>query len=163
MKYQIPASAKSWVEVPPDSHFPIQNLPIATYELAELVQVPCFRIGDFLVDVFELCEAGLVDADASYSSWEEVLFSRGIDGIRDLRMEVATLLKAESALLRDDELLRQAILKPVDQFMILPALSSNAFIDFYSGINHASNVGRMFRPDMPPLLPNYRHLPVGYN
>jgi fumarylacetoacetase len=38
-----------------------------------------------------------------------------------------------------------------------------AFVDFYSGIHHASNVGRMFRPDMPPLLPNYRHLPVAYN
>ena len=37
------------------------------------------------------------------------------------------------------------------------------FVDFYSGIHHAENVGRMFRPDMPPLLPNYRHLPVGYN
>ena len=38
-----------------------------------------------------------------------------------------------------------------------------AFVDFYSGIHHASNVGKMFRPDMPPLLPNYRWLPIGYN
>jgi fumarylacetoacetase len=42
-------------------------------------------------------------------------------------------------------------------------MTINAFVDFYSGINHASNVGKMFRPDQPPLLPNYRHLPVGYN
>jgi len=38
-----------------------------------------------------------------------------------------------------------------------------AFVDFYSGIHHASNVGRMFRPDQPPLLPNYRWMPIGYN
>jgi fumarylacetoacetase len=46
--------------------------------------------------------------------------------------------------------------------MLIP-LEIPQFVDFYSGINHASNVGRMFRPDMAPLLPNYRHLPVGYN
>jgi fumarylacetoacetase len=46
--------------------------------------------------------------------------------------------------------------------MVVP-VEIPTFVDFYSGIHHASNVGKMFRPDMPPLLPNYRHLPVGYN
>src|SRR5262249_5407231 len=46
--------------------------------------------------------------------------------------------------------------------MLVP-MEIPAFVDFYSGIHHASNVGKMFRPDMPPLLPNYRHVPVAYN
>jgi fumarylacetoacetase len=46
--------------------------------------------------------------------------------------------------------------------MLIP-IEPRAFVDFYSGIHHASNVGRMFRPDQPPLLPNYRWLPIGYN
>ncbi|MDX2064682.1 MAG: fumarylacetoacetate hydrolase family protein [Fimbriimonadaceae bacterium] len=51
----------------------------------------------------------------------------------------------------------------VSELELLTPVPVRAFIDFYSGIHHASNVGRMFRPDMPPLLPNYRHLPVAYN
>jgi fumarylacetoacetase len=37
------------------------------------------------------------------------------------------------------------------------------YVDFYSSIEHATNLGRMFRPDAEPLLPNWRHLPVGYH
>lgn len=52
---------------------------------------------------------------------------------------------------------------PIAELQLRTPVPVRAFIDFYSGIHHASNVGRMFRPDMPPLLPNYRHLPVAYN
>ncbi len=54
-------------------------------------------------------------------------------------------------------------LLPIAEIELLTPMPVKAFADFYSGINHASNVGRMFRPEMPPLLPNYRHLPVAYN
>ena len=54
-------------------------------------------------------------------------------------------------------------MEPLETARLLMPIKPAAFVDFYSGIHHASNVGKMFRPDMPPLLPNYRYIPVGYN
>jgi fumarylacetoacetase len=65
--------------------------------------------------------------------------------------------------LRDNIALREAAIFPVADCEMLVPMEIPQFVDFYAGINHASNVGKMFRPDMQPLLPNYRHLPVGYN
>jgi len=51
----------------------------------------------------------------------------------------------------------------IEEVQLTLPVSPRAFVDFYSGIHHASNVGRMFRPEQAPLLPNYRHVPIGYN
>ena len=52
---------------------------------------------------------------------------------------------------------------PVDEVQLLCPLDPPDYVDFYSSIEHATNLGRMFRPDGDPLLPNWRHLPVGYH
>jgi fumarylacetoacetase len=78
-------------------------------------------------------------------------------------MLVYDLLRHDNPRLRDDgELCRQALRDVESVEMMLPT-EIPQFVDFYAGIHHASNVGRMFRPDQPPLLPNYRHIPIGYN
>jgi fumarylacetoacetase len=76
---------------------------------------------------------------------------------------VYELLRADNPTLRDRPTLREQALVPLADVQMTLPLPPRAFVDFYSGIHHASNVGKMFRPDQPPLLPNYRHLPVGYN
>ena len=103
------------------------------------------RIGDFIVNVSAL-EPAL--AEAAFT----------VEGFRALRRRLFALLSDESH--------RGAVephLLPVGDVCFHTPMDVRAFVDFYSGIYHASNVGKMFRPDQPPLLPNYKHIPIGYN
>jgi fumarylacetoacetase len=158
--------AKSWIEVAPDSHFPIQNLPFCCYSSDRAPPGSiAVRIGDHLVDLYELCHAEMLHgADDHFTcDFQEVLEHCGRAGLSELRKQLFRLLSADTPDLRDNADLRAKVVTPIGQAQILLPMTINAFVDFYSGINHASNVGRMFRPDQPPLLPNYRHLPIGYN
>lgn len=136
MRFVVPVDARSWVEVAPDSHFPIQNLPYCRAEVGEAVR-HCVRIGDFLLDL------------------DSVGHSDPVSDFGAARRAAYEALRAEGDA-------RPSLIPVAESTLLLP-MEPRAFVDFYSGINHASNVGRMFRPDQPPLLPNYRHLPVGYN
>ena len=158
-------SAKSWVEVDSDSHFPIQNLPFGMCDSEHAEGMAVCRIGDFVVDIFALYETGLIPATDSMAtgSIEEMCEYGGRKEVERVRSAVFDLLEANNPRLRDDEGLKSQVLLPIESVQMSIPIGIPAFIDFYSGINHASNVGKMFRPDMPPLLPNYRHLPVGYN
>ncbi len=158
--------AKSWIEVSADSHFPIQNLPFCTYASDRCPHGSiAVRMGDFLIDLYELCHAGLLQRvdDHFACDFQEVLEVGGRAGLTQIRQQLFRLLSKDCGDLRDNLEVRAKAVIAVDQAEILLPLTINAFVDFYSGINHASNVGRMFRPDQPPLLPNYRHLPIGYN
>lgn len=154
----IPAEARTWVEGADGSDFPIQNLPWSIGLLDsgdEDGATPYFRIGDQAVCVAALVDAGLLEDRGD----EEPLG----DFLRRSRSVVADLLMADNPRLRDDAVLRALALVPADGVEHLQVFSIGQFVDFYSGIYHAGNVGRMFRPDQDPLLPNYRWLPVGYN
>ena len=61
------------------------------------------------------------------------------------------------------EVVESAPATPLDDLELLLPIAPGGFVDFYSSIEHATNVGRMLRPDGDPLLPNWRHLPVAYN
>lgn len=166
-RFVVPADAQSWVEVSSDSHFPIQNLPFGTgFHMEDDSDDPriveCVRIGDFALDLAVLAEEGLLDFEPSFIPLGWVSFD-GPEGMSALRRQVYELLVSDRSKLRDRTDLREQALIPIDQLTMTLPLQPRAFVDFYSGINHASNVGKMFRPDMAPLLPNYRHLPVGYN
>jgi len=159
-------NAKSWIPVPAGSHFPIQNLPFCSYanDRAPHGSI-AVRIGDHLVDLYELCHAKMLDrADEHFAcDFQEVLEVGGRAGLSHIRKQLFALLRDDNGLLRDNTDVRGKAVMELAQAEILRPMTINAFVDFYSGINHASNVGRMFRPDQPPLLPNYRHLPIGYN
>lgn len=158
----IPAEAKSWVEVDPESHFPIQNLPLGLgcREDCESESVVT-RIGDQVLDLCALAEGGLIEED-DYLILHSLL-DLDREDVSRLRGVVFDLLREDNPTLRDNAELRAATLISLDQIEMLVPTEIPQFVDFYAGINHASNVGRMFRPDQPPLLPNYRHVPVGYN
>lgn len=165
MSFLTPKDAASWVESSEGSEFPIQNLPFGTLiDLDGVGSRPVVRIGEFALDLRTLAAAGLISgSEAKFASLETVLQDGGRSSLAAVRAEVFELLEVGNPKLRDHADLRAAGLVPLaDRRLGLP-LNPGAFVDFYSGICHASNVGRMFRPDQPPLLPNYRHLPVGYN
>lgn len=161
MSFVVPKDAKSWVEVAADSHFPIQNLPFGVGCCEGKPECVCIRIGDYALHLWTLMDAGLIPEEGfpMLCSFQDL--DRG--NLSDIRRIAYDLLRADNPILRDNAELRDQALTPVDDATVqLPCLIG-AYVDFYSGINHASNVGKMFRPDMPPLLPNYRELPVGYN
>lgn len=165
-RFIVPASARSWVDVHPDSHFPIQNLPVGVladdHEDGSTEIFNGIAIGDYALNIDMLSQEGMLPEFDAFPLAPWAVFG-GPDSFREIRMAVFALLEENNPKLRDHKGLREAALRPLDELMPLMPMKVSSFVDFYSGIHHASNVGRMFRPDQAPLLPNYRHLPVGYN
>lgn len=166
-RFIVPADARSWIETGPESHFPIQNLPFgAGFRIGndedEIETVEAVAIGEYALDLAVLAEEGLIDFEPGPVPFAWVTFD-GPEGLVALRRQVYELLRSDNPALRDRDALRKECLIPIDDLHMTLPMPPRAFVDFYSGIHHASNVGKMFRPDQPPLLPNYRHLPVGYN
>lgn len=166
MSFLIPAKAKSWVAVPEGSHFPIQNLPFGLYLHPDTGEERvCVAIGEHVLDLVELAEEGWIEDYENHfmDDLADTLTIGGRDGLSDVRRQIYDLLREGNPRLRDNAHMRQRALTPMNRVEILQPIFPTAYVDFYSGIFHASNVGKMFRPDHPPLLPNYRWLPVGYN
>ena len=161
----IDPALRSWVPVDRDSDFPIQNLPFGVFSSAGRSPRVGVGIGGAIVDVSALANAGVFD-DASLPAG---LFSAatlnpflelGKSAWDSVRRDLSSLL-ADTA--QRPSLSPEAFLVPVaDAQMHLP-VDVGDYVDFYSSLEHATNVGRLFRPDQPPLLPNWRHLPIGYH
>jgi fumarylacetoacetase len=106
------------------------------------------RIGDHVVDLFEAgIEPGLTGAPVLNSLMAS---RRG----REVRLRAADVLTGPQ---------RWDVVEPVGAVEVLLPFTVGDYVDFYSSIHHAENLGRMMRPDSDPILPNWRHLPVGYH
>lgn len=166
MSFVIPKKARTWVPVPEGSHFPIQNLPYGVYLHPETEEERVgVAIGEHVLDLLELAEEGLLEGFENHfvEDLADTMSENGREGMSNIRQQLFDLLRESNPKLRDDRELRERALIPMKHVEILQPIIPTAYVDFYSGIHHASNVGKMFRPDQPPLLPNYRWLPVGYN
>jgi fumarylacetoacetase len=154
---------RSWVEGAnaPDHPFPLNNLPCGVFSLDD--EPRCgMAIGDFVLDVSALEEAGLLQLAGGQlldvPFWNEVM-EAGPEVWADLRAQVTALLAEGSASRADVEpwlVRREAVT------LHLPFLVSE-YTDFYAGRNHAFNVGTMFRGAENALPPNWLHIPIGYN
>jgi fumarylacetoacetase len=157
---------ESWVPVDASSDFPIENLPFGVFEHACGPRIGV-AIGDRILDLRGLAERGLLDACCDRALLEQTslnaLFGAGRERLRAVRERVADLLRVggDPALRcsadRDACLVEQRVAR-----MRLP-VEIGDYVDFYSSIEHATNLGRLFRPDGEPLLPNWRWIPVGYH
>ncbi|MCW5898899.1 MAG: fumarylacetoacetase [Flavobacteriales bacterium] len=167
----IPANdpaLRSWVPAPPGSDFPIQNIPFGIGSWNGEPPVPVTRIGDTVVDLSILAEAGLLDGtgiprEAFLAPHLNEVMKGGKAGMRALRERLSELLRHDHATLRDDNTLREDALLPVDQVTMHLPVTIGDYTDFYSSREHATNVGTMFRDPQNALLPNWLHLPVGYH
>ena len=138
---------RSWVDSANrhDCDFPIQNLPLGVFRLKgeSHPRVGC-AIGDFILDLAPwLGDAQNLNIHMALPAAERA----------DLRRDLSNALRDGST---ERELIAQS-----DCEMLLPAAIGD-YTDFYASIHHATNVGRMFRPDNP-LLPNYKHVPMAYH
>jgi len=157
----------SWVNISSDSDFSIQNIPFGVFRKKNGDVRVGTRIGDDVVDLFELVSAGLLKGiDATFfmqDALNPLMKITGKSGMRELRNDISDLLEESNADLRDNaELKAKAMFRPEEVEMLLP-IRIGDYTDFYSSEQHAYNVGCMFRDPNNALLPNWKHIPVGYH
>lgn len=161
------ASRRSWIESANEvgCPFPIQNLPFGVFKPRGRPGSPRggVAIGNAIVDVAACSAAfdGVARLAASSCSAADLngLMSLGPEAWSALRLQLSDLLSADAQTGR--EALSSSLFDLNAVEMFLPAKVHN-FTDFFASINHATNAGRLFRPNQP-LLPNYKYVPVGYN
>lgn len=160
---------RSFVDVSGDSHFPIQNLPFGVFKPRDSAARVGVAIGDHVLDLALLDEKGLfrvrefggraVFANDSLNQF----LGLGRLAWKQTRERLQQLLDANNPELRDDAALRDAAFhRQSDVVMQLPAKIGD-YTDFYSSYHHAHNVGTMLRGPENALMPNWKHLPVGYH
>lgn len=162
----IDAAKKSWVPYPPDSGFPIQNLPLGVFTDQTQQARVCSRIGDRIIDLYGLSCAGLLKAEGCTSDIFlnknlNPLLALGKETLRNLRAALASLLD-ENTTEETRKHIEQHLLQANEVRMLLPVKAPN-YTDFYSSREHAYNVGVMFRDPKNALLPNWLHMPIGYH
>jgi fumarylacetoacetase len=161
-------SLTSWVEVPQNSDFPIQNLPFGIFKTAQIEERVGVRIGNFVLDLKTLFVLGYLenlpfeisDFDNQYLN---SLMKKGKKGTRDLRNRISKLLDKNFLDLQKNEHHVAQVLIPVDQTIMCMPVQIGDYTDFYSSREHATNVGTMFRDPNNALLPNWLWIPVGYH
>jgi fumarylacetoacetase len=161
----LDSRALSWVESAndPGTDFPIQNLPFGVFVSPPTCSIGV-AIGDRILDLSRCAETGLLSGlsqesiHACLAPVLNPLMSLGRDHWSPLRGRIIELLRTGSPHQSSVE----PLLVPIyEATMALPA-NIGDYSDFYASIHHATNVGRLFRPDNP-LLPNYKYVPIGYH
>ncbi|WP_282413157.1 fumarylacetoacetase [Pseudomonas sp. PS01299] len=160
---------RSWVaSANGHADFPLQNLPLGVFSTGGSAPRAGVAIGEHIFDLQVALEAGLFDGparsavEATHGGVLNAFFDLGREARVALRSRLLELF-GEGSTHRGAIEAQGAKLLPLaaDCQMHLPARISD-YTDFYVGIEHAQNVGKLFRPDNP-LLPNYKHVPIGYH
>ncbi|MCU1720946.1 MULTISPECIES: fumarylacetoacetase [unclassified Pseudomonas] len=159
------AIARSWVEhANGHSDFPLQNLPLGIFSRAGGERRSGVAIGDAILDLDAVLAAGLFDGEAraaveaTRGGALNAFFALGRGARVALRQRLLELLAQDSP---HQAALKAALYPASECELHLPARIGD-YTDFYVGIEHAKNVGKLFRPDNP-LLPNYKYVPIGYH
>ena len=159
---------KSWLNVPKDSDFPIQNIPFGVFITKDDVVTIGTRIGDNAIDLGALQQLNYFEGidltdDMFMQDTLNDFISDGKKTWRLVRNRIAELFDLNNAKLKNNEAHREIVIFDIkDVEMQLPVLIGD-YTDFYSSKEHATNVGKMFRDPDNALLPNWLHLPVGYH
>jgi fumarylacetoacetase len=163
-------SLRSWVESANDgaSDFPVQNLPLGVFRRGGTgeARIAC-AIGDQVLDLAVCRERGLLRGLPSQV--EEACAGKTLNGLMaleprvrgTLRHRLSHLLRSEGGFVTARGDSEKVLLAQSEAELQLPAAVGD-YTDFYASLHHATNVGRMLRPDNP-LLPNYKWLPIGYH
>ena len=156
---------ESWVSAAnqPESDFPVQNLPFGVFKTDQLDARVGTAIGDRIFDLRAAADAGLLSTleegvQAACRAKDLLpLMGQGSEGWGQLRKELSRLLTDGVERPR----VSPCLVAASDATMLMPCRIRD-YTDFYASVYHATNVGKLFRPDQP-LLPNYKHVPIGYH
>ena len=159
---------KSWVEIPTDSDFPIQNLPFGIFKTDLASPSAGVAIGGYVLDLAYLKEHGYFDRLNLPSGifnhlYLNIFFALGKRKVSDVRERISELLQHDNDELRLNIGAREAALVSMEEVQLLMPIRIPNYTDFYSSEEHATNVGSMFRDPKNALLPNWKHMPVAYH
>lgn len=162
-------SRTCWVEVKKDSDFPIQNLPFGIFKTFDDPKPRVgVAIGEKILDLKALHVLGHIP-NQPFQIHEldcnslNAMMSYGKKIVREFRCRISDILEKNNPELRDNvNHVAQVLVNQNEATMLLP-IKVGDYTDFYSSIEHATNVGTMFRDPANALLPNWKHIPVGYH
>jgi fumarylacetoacetase len=146
----------TWLDLPPGSLFGVANLPYGVFSAGDPTRSAPrvgVRIGDSVLDLLAIL-GERVFAEPSLNAF----MAEGRDRWRDVRARVTELLTDER-----HRASVEAALHPLSGVRLHRPFEVGDYVDFYASENHAANVGRLFRPGGEALMPNWKHLPVGYH
>ncbi|MEM1137633.1 MAG: fumarylacetoacetase [Bacteroidota bacterium] len=155
---------QSWIEIPKDSDFTIYNLPFGIFEHETGEPRVGVAIGEYIIDMVEAAALGLLnEIEAPLTIFSNRYLNDFIAQGRPIWARTRKVLS--ELLLEGNERLmvhKDQVLLPMEGTKMLLPIKIGDYTDFYSSLEHAINVGSMFRPENP-LLPNWKHLPVAYH
>lgn len=158
----------SWIKIPENSDFPLENIPFGIAQYGETIS-PSTRIGDTVILLSVLADFGyfdelpLDDLSVFYQPVLNDIAALNKKQRVSLRDRLSILLSDSCEDLKGNPDAVSAALVNINEVEMLLPVQIGDYTDFYSSIEHATNVGVMFRDPSNALLPNWRHLPVGYH
>jgi len=159
---------KSFINYPQNSDFSIHNIPFGVAVFNREYIACCTRIGDLVIDLATLYDYGFFDeieglnenVFEAYTLNEFIELGKPVTN--SVRLKIQELLLEGSSLSHDEKTIEECFYD-LDKVQMMMPLHVQNYTDFYSSIEHATNVGKMFRDPANALLPNWKHLPVGYH
>ena len=159
---------KSFINYPQNSDFSIHNIPFGVAVFNREYIACCTRIGDLVIDLATLFDYGFFDeieglnenVFEAYTLNEFIELGKPVTNA--VRLKIQELLLEGSSLSHDEKTIEECFYD-LDKIQMMMPLHVQNYTDFYSSIEHATNVGKMFRDPANALLPNWKHLPVGYH
>ena len=161
-------SKKTWLETPKNTDFPIQNIPFGVFLTRDDVITIGTRIGDYAIDLGALHQLGyfkgipLTD-DIFLQDTLNDFIADGRKTWRLVRNRIAEIFEESNKSLRDNTKDRDVVIFKMEEIEMQLPVHIGDYTDFYSSIEHATNVGTMFRGEENALMPNWLHMPVAYH
>lgn len=161
-------SKKTWLEVAPNSDFPIQNIPFGVFLTRDDVITIGTRIGDYAIDLGALHQLGYFNGipltdDIFLQDTLNDFISDGKKTWRSVRNRISEIFDITNPNLKENEEHRKIVLFTLDEIEMQLPVQIGDYTDFYSSKEHATNIGSMFRDPENALLPNWLHIPIGYH
>jgi len=155
---------QSWIKVDKNSDFSIYNLPFGIFSESDQIKRVGIAIGDHVIDLYAAYELGVFkdlnfDISVLESDYLNDFIALGKAVTVKVRADIQFELCTENSVLKSHP---SVFIKQSVVTMHLPVKVGD-YTDFYSSIEHATNIGTMFRDPDNALLPNWKHLPVGYH
>lgn len=158
----------SWIDVETNSNFPIQNLPFGVYSDSATKNHVCSAIGNYIIDLYELANLGYlsnlsINKEVFNNAYLNDFIDLGKDVTRALRDRLSDLLEKSNNELQNNKDAFATVFKLQSAVNMLLPVKVGDYTDFYSSIDHATNIGTMIRDPKNALMPNWKYIPVGYH
>lgn len=161
-------SKTTWLDTPKNTDFPIQNIPFGVFLTRDDVITIGTRIGDYAIDLGALHQLGYFEGipltdDIFLQDTLNDFIADGRKTWRLVRNRISDIFSDENSALRENAKDKDIVIFKIEEVEMQLPVQIGDYTDFYSSIEHATNVGTMFRGEENALMPNWLHLPVAYH